>query len=161
MGVPREMHIIQDLSSLSPLVSFQEADGTLEDVLAKMAGSDWIHFACHGTQDRNNPLDSGLLLADGRRLKLSDVVRLSRPRGGLAFLSACQTATGDEDLCEEAVHLAAGMLLARYSGVIATMWKIGDSDAPEVARDVYKRLFRDGRLPDDGEAAEALHYAVE
>ena len=52
--------------------------------------------------------------------------------------------------------------LSRHSGVIATMWKIGESDAPEVARDVYhKRLFRDHGSLDDGEAAEALHHAVE
>jgi hypothetical protein len=53
------------------------------------------------------------------------------------------------------------MLLAGYSGVIAMMWKVGDSDVPEVARDVYKRLFRDRKLPDDKEAAEVLHYAIE
>ena len=32
----------------------------------------------------------------------------------LAFLSACQTATGYEKLPEEAVHLVAGMLAAGF-----------------------------------------------
>ena len=52
-------------------------------------------------------MDSGLCLADRRRLKLRDIIALSRPRGGLAFLSACQTATGDERLLCGAIHVAA------------------------------------------------------
>ncbi|KAJ6529941.1 hypothetical protein DFH09DRAFT_934658, partial [Mycena vulgaris] len=42
-------------------------------------------------------------------------------------LSACQTARGAKGLQEESVHLAAGMLLAGYRGVIATMWSIMDT----------------------------------
>ncbi|CAE6487268.1 unnamed protein product [Rhizoctonia solani] len=45
---------------------------------------------------------------------------------GLAFLSACQTATGDTNLPDEAVHLASGMLMAGYPSVIATMWSVMD-----------------------------------
>lgn len=104
--VREEMEIIRKWTSLSPFVDLLETPGAVEDVLARMAQSDWVHFACHATQDRTNPLDSGLLLAQCRRLKLSDIVRLSRPRGGLAFLSACQTAKGEEQLSEEAIHLA-------------------------------------------------------
>ena len=159
--VQKEMEVIRKWTSSSPFVDLQETCGTVEDVLAKMTISDWVHFACHATQDRTNPLDSGLLLAHAKRLTLSDIVRLSRPRGGLAFLSACQTAMGDEQLSEEAIHLAAGMLLAGYRGVIATMWSIMDNDAPRVAEDVYKCLFQDGKVPDSGQAAEALHHAIE
>ena len=86
-GVQGEIDIIRNLASSSPFVGFQEADGTVEDVLSKMTQTDWIHFVCHGTQDRTNPFDSGFLLAHGRRLKLPDIARVSRPRGGLAFLS--------------------------------------------------------------------------
>jgi CHAT domain-containing protein len=84
---------------------------------------------------------------------LADIIQLSRPQGGLAFLSACQTAQGDETLPEESVHLAAGMLLAGYGGVIATMWTIRDDDTPKVARDVYKHKVPDNavrRLSDSG-----------
>ena len=132
----------------------------MEDVLALMKDADWVHFACHGVQDPESPTDSGLCLADQRRLKLSDIVALSRPRGGLAFLSACQTAMGDKSLSDEAVHIAAGMLFAGYGGVIATMWSISDRVAPLVAKDVYEQLFRSDAMPDYREAARALHDAV-
>ena len=160
-GVQREIEIVRNLASSSSFVGFQEADGTVEDVLSKMTETDWVHFACHGTQDRTNPYDSGFLLAHGRRLQLPDIARVSRPHGGLAFLSACHTATGDDQLSEEAIHIAAGMLLAGYRGVIATMWTIMDNDAPRVTEDVYKSLFGDGKVPDSRQAAEALHHAIE
>jgi len=122
-----------------------------------MKEADWVHFACHGIQD---VADSGLCLADGRRLKVRDIIALSRPHGGLAFLSACQTAMGDEDLSDEAIHIAAGMLFAGYGGVVGTMWSISDKLAPDVARDVYEQLFQDGTMPDYRNAARALHEAI-
>ncbi|KAF8547551.1 hypothetical protein OG21DRAFT_906517 [Imleria badia] len=125
-----------------------------------MKDADWVHFACHGIQDPVNRTESGLCLADQRRLKVSDIIALSRPRGGLAFLSACETATGDEGLSDEAIHIAAGMLFAGYGGVIGTMWSISDELAPHVAWDVYAQLFRSGTRPDYREAARALHEAV-
>lgn len=90
---------------------------------------------------------------------LSSIIKLSLPHAEFAFLSACETATGDKLLEEESVHLAAGMLLAGYRGVIATMWSIMDNDAPQVAGDVYEHLFKTSP-PDPTWAAEALHLAV-
>ena len=82
------------------------------------------------------------------------------PNAEIAFLSACQTAEGDKDLPDEAVHLAAGMLAAGFKSVIATMWSISDGMAPKVTDGVYARLLKDGK-PELGKVAEALHYAVE
>ncbi|KAG6371215.1 TPR-like protein [Boletus reticuloceps] len=134
--------------------------GTVEEVLGLMKDADWVHFACHGVQDAAKPTHSGLCLANQRRLKVSDIIGLSRSRGGLAFLSACQTAMGDEGLTDEAIHIAAGMLFAGYGGVIGTMWSISDRLAPVVARGVYEYLFRNGTRPDHRDAARALHEAV-
>ena len=138
----------------------ESSTGTVEEILSLMKEADWVHFACHGIQDTARPTESGLCLADGRRLKISDIIVLSRSRGGLAFLSACQTAMGDKGLSDEAIHVAAGMLFAGYGGVIGTMWSISDKLAPDVARDVYQQLFRNGTRPDYREAARALHGAV-
>ena len=132
----------------------------MEEVLSLMKEADWVHFACHGIQDPEHPTHSGLCLADRRRLKISDIISLLRPRGGLAFLSACQTAKGDKTLSDEAIHIAAGMLFAGYGGVVGTMWSISDKFAPDVAEGVYEELFRDGKPPDYREAAWALHEAI-
>jgi CHAT domain-containing protein len=162
-GVATELEHIRTVIRNSPSARttlLESSVGTVEEVLALMKEADWVHFACHGIQDSARPTESGLCLADGRRLKISDIIALSRPHGGLAFLSACETAMGDEGLSDEAIHIAAGMLFAGYAGVVGTMWKISDKLAPDVTRNVYVQLFRNGTRPDYREAARALHGAV-
>ncbi|KAJ7263067.1 CHAT domain-containing protein [Mycena rebaudengoi] len=141
------------------VVRLEEDSATVNSVQKGMKESHWVHFACHGVQNVSTPTDSALLLAGRSRLTLSSIIKLSIPHADLAFLSACQTATGTTDLQEESVHLAAGMLTAGYRGVIATMWSINDNDAPGVAADVYEHLFKTSP-PDSTRAAEALHLAV-
>jgi len=152
--------VIRDSSS-AHITLLESSDSTVEEVLGLMKQADWVHFACHGIQDAVNPTDSGLCLADRRRLSLRDIIAVSRPHGGLAFLSACQTAMGDEGLTDEAIHIAAAMLFAGYGAAVGTMWSISDKLAPHVARDVYGQLFRTGKRPDHREAARALHDAIE
>lgn len=134
-------------------------DATVESVLKHMQKSSWLHLACHGEQNIEHPLQSALLLQHGGRLELQQIVNMPLPNAEFVFMSACQTAMGDKGLSEEAVHLAAGMLLAGYRSVIATMWSIQDKYAPAVADDVYKHLFVDEQ-PDHTQAAHALHSAV-
>ena len=159
-GVATELEHIRAAIRNSRTTLLKSPVSTVEEVLALMNEADWVHFACHRIQDAARPTESGLCLADRRRLKISDIIALSRPRGGLAFLSACETATGNEHLSDEAIHIAAGMLFAGYGGVIGTMWSISDELAPVVAKDVYRQLFRNGTRPDYRDAARALHGAI-
>ncbi|KAI0026417.1 CHAT domain-containing protein, partial [Vararia minispora EC-137] len=115
-----------------------DKDATVEDVLRAMKDDhcQLIHLACHGIQDAVDPMKSAFALYDGR-LTLSQLMSSSVRNAELAFLSACETSTGDEKLPEEAVHLAAGMLAVGCRSVIGTMWSIGDQDAPIIADEVY------------------------
>lgn len=158
-GTRLELEYIRKEVQCFPLRSLAEGAVTVEAVKSAMRESSWVHFACHGVQNIKVPTKSALLVAENSSLTLEDIIRLELPHADLAFLSACQTAMGAEDLEEESVHLAAGMLLAGYRGVIATMWSIRDDDAPEVARDIYGHIFKDSQ-PDPTRAAEALHFAV-
>ncbi|KAF8155198.1 CHAT domain-containing protein [Mycena galopus ATCC 62051] len=150
-------HCAKDKISVCSLVEHEATVARVED---EMINSSWVHFACHGVQDIYTPTESALLLSGSSQLTLSRIIELSLPHADLAFLSACQTATGDKKLQEESVHLAAGMLLAGYRGVIATMWSIMDNDAPQVAKAVYEHLFK-STPPDPTQAAEALHLAIQ
>jgi CHAT domain-containing protein len=40
----------------------------------------------------------------------------------LAFLGACETAKGDREQSDQAIHLAATMLFVGFKSVVATMW---------------------------------------
>jgi len=142
-------------------------NATVNQVKIKMDTYSCIHLACHATQDTTKPLQSGFYLHDGQ-LKLSEIIKEQLIGADLAFLSACQTSAGDEQLSEEAVHLAGGMLAAGYKGVVATMWSIEDRYGPGIAEDFYKHLISHGAddkkglegLSSDG-AAHALHYATQ
>jgi CHAT domain-containing protein len=135
-------------------------DGTKGRVMKAMSDSNWLHLACHGTQRQDEPTKSGLILQDGH-LTLEEIIKLDLPKAEFAFLSACQTTTGDEKLSDEAVHIAGGMLLAGYRGVVATMWSIQDDLAPAVANEFYRRIMENEGRPDSRKAAEALHYSVQ
>ena len=102
---------------------------TVEAVLEGMRTYHWVHFACHGIQDDKDRSNSRFCLHGGS-LTLSKLMSESLPSAQLAVLSACQTAVGDKELPEEAVHLAAGMLNAGYKSVVGTMWSIEDDTAP-------------------------------
>ncbi|PVF91389.1 hypothetical protein CPB86DRAFT_792096 [Serendipita vermifera] len=125
-----------------------------------MEECNWLHLACHGIQVPDEPTKSSLLLEDGR-LTLDEIIRLDLPHAEFAFLSACQTTTGDENLSEEAVHIAGGMLLAGYRSVVATMWSIQDELAPMVTDEFYRHIVEGGERPDPRKAAEALHMSVQ
>ncbi|KAJ7463357.1 TPR-like protein [Mycena latifolia] len=159
-GTIKEIASIERLAQgVIPVLHLEQDMATVESVQKAMRESRWAHFACHGLQDIFTPTNSALLLAGDSKLTLSDIIQLQLPHADLAFLSACQTATGSKDLEDESVHLTAGMLLAGYRGVIGTMWSIKDDDGPRVASDVYTHLFKTSP-PDSTMAAEALHLAV-
>lgn len=152
-----ELKSILDSGARYKVITVEGIDATVEKVLSTMDECSWVHMACHGVQDSAEPTSSGLLLHNGR-LELRTIVQKSLSKADFAFLSACQTATGDQKQSDEAIYLAAGMLLAGYRGVIATMWSIGDQYAPLVADDVYSELLANG--PDSSVAAGALQRAV-
>ncbi|KAG8795335.1 hypothetical protein FRC12_015769 [Ceratobasidium sp. 428] len=136
----------------------EEDAATIDAVVDAMRDHSWVHFACHGSQNLVDPMNSALHLHDND-LSLAMISKNPMKNAQLAFLSACQTAQGDSELLNEVVHLAAGLLMAGYANVIATMWSIKDQDAPIVAGVFYKCMLEDG-VPDSGKAAKALHRAV-
>ncbi|KAF6742711.1 CHAT domain-containing protein [Ephemerocybe angulata] len=113
---------------------------TVGACLMRMQDYSSIHLACHGSQNATEPLRSRFLFHRGS-LELGRIIQSDLKNADLAFLSACQTSTGEEKLSDEAIHLTAGMLAAGYRRVIGTMWSIGDKPAQEVAISFYDYLL--------------------
>jgi CHAT domain-containing protein len=93
-----------------------------EKILSSLSDISIAHFACHALQDIASPLESGLIVDKGKRLKISQFMEKQLQGAALVFLSACQTAMGDEVLPDEAIHIAASMLFVGFRSVVATMW---------------------------------------
>lgn len=160
-GTINEVDALQALQSQTgrfDITRLDDQEATVAAVLQRMKKCSWIHLACHGVQDAASPIDSAFLLINGR-ITLKEIMQQSFTHTELAVLSACQTAKGDSKLPEEAIHLAAGMLMAGYGSVLGTMWSIRDDDAPIIAGKFYKYLI-DRAGGDAGRAAYALHEAV-
>lgn len=159
-GTIQEIDEIEKQMGSSLITRLDATDRTKEAVLEQMGKRGWIHLAGPGIHNRLDPLKSSFILHDGE-LQLSDIMRKPIKHGGLAFLSADNTATGHEDLPDEAIHLAAGMLSAGYSSVVGTMWSIQDNDAPVVAGEFYSRVIdKEKGTGDVRKSAWALHEAT-
>jgi CHAT domain-containing protein len=95
--------------------------GSVKEAISHLPAVSITHFACHGRQNAHNPLESALLLHDGP-LKVSQIMQQPMSNASLAFLSACETAMGDDNLPDEVIHLGATLLFTGFRGVVATMW---------------------------------------
>jgi CHAT domain-containing protein len=165
-GVPSISYTKEELECIRRHIGNREHvvlnghEGMKSRVMKEMKNSNWVHLACHGTQRQDEPTKSGLVLQDAH-LTLEEIIKLDLPNAEFAYLSACQTTTGEEKLSDEAVHIAGGMLLAGYQGVVATMWSIQDDLGPEVADEFYRHIMEGEGRPDNRKAAEALHLAIQ
>jgi CHAT domain-containing protein len=166
-GTTREVKEIYETSLKhgTRVVKLEGDEVTPEECLDHLERFSSTHLACHGFQNTKNPLLSKFFFHRGT-LDLSTIIKKDLKNADLAFLSACQTSTGDEKLVEEAVHLTAGMLAAGYRRVVGTMWSIGDLTGQRVAVDFYDYLFKhkevgSGDQFDGSLSAYALHHAVQ
>ncbi|MCB5168451.1 CHAT domain-containing protein [Streptomyces bambusae] len=132
-------------------------------VLAGLNTHDVVHFACHTQDDRLFPLRTRLLVepspAGGEpvALTVADIAALRPDSGRLAFLSACSTARPSHTaLTDEGLDLAAAFQYAGFPHVIATLWRVGDTQAADFTAHAYATL-----APPPGALAPSLApYAV-
>lgn len=120
---PNSLVTINDASELNPNVGGGEKEVHLQAVLSNISEASILHLACHGSQHDVFPDNSSFLLKDGE-LTLSQLLQLELPLAQFAFLSACDSAAGDESRPDESIHLAAAMLAVGFKSVIGTMWYV-------------------------------------
>jgi hypothetical protein len=139
---------------------------TKDEVVAALPEYSWLHLSCHGIQYPDDPSLSAFLLRD-RPLTVADIADLSLPETDLAYLAACQTATGHVRLLDEALHLAGSLQLVGYRHVVASMWSIFDWAALAMADVFYAYLLAAdpgvpglSNQPQAARAPYALHRAV-
>lgn len=161
-GAQKEVQDLADgIAAIHDSTILHGSEATVQQVLSAMSDHTWLHLACHGIQSSDEPYRSHFVLKDGP-LYLRDIASAQLQKPEFAFLSACHTATGIPVLCDEAMHLAAGLHFAGYCGTIATMWGVHDKIAKRLAKLVYAFLFRGANgHPVVEDAAEALWKAIE
>ena len=107
----------------------QRNKATRTAVLEAIPHHSVLHCSCHGTANLDEPLNSGLLMAD-ELLTLRDLfaLKLQAQNQGirLAILSACETSIPGLELPDEVVSLPIGLLQAGVAGVAASLWSVSD-----------------------------------
>ncbi|KIJ34776.1 hypothetical protein M422DRAFT_181687 [Sphaerobolus stellatus SS14] len=159
-SVPDELNALKGL--VAPTMDFTVLEGdaaTTGNVLEAFKRNGWVHLACHGRPNPNEPFESSFAMRNGP-LTLTEIIKANLPSAEFAFLSACHTAVPDEWTPDEMIHLAAGMQFSGFRGVIGTMWAVDDSVVKYMVTAFYDELLKDGRKLDASRAAEALHKAI-
>ncbi|KZT57110.1 hypothetical protein CALCODRAFT_293869 [Calocera cornea HHB12733] len=158
LSAAKEMAIISRLPVAGRITLRTGAEATVSRVKEDLSTHSWLHCCTHGSWNAGSPLSSAFQLHDGP-LPLSAIMSL-RVNGEFAFLSACHTARLSALLPDESMHLAAGMQIAGFQGVLGTVWGMADRDGPALTKMFYDRLLSDGRPLDTRNAAEALHHCI-
>jgi CHAT domain-containing protein len=121
-----------------------------------------VHPACHGKQDCMQAYNSHFIMKD-KHLTLLDIMERDIPHAEFAFLSACHTTIGNEEMPDKVIHLAAGLQFLGFKSVVGTLWEVDDAVAKYVVEAFYENLFKDskdGGVMDCTKAAWALNCAT-
>ena len=98
---------------------------------AAASGASYLHFSGHGHYAPEDPLQSGLLLADDHGMTAAEVLStfdLSRSR--LVTLATCESGLTDtEALAAEYIGLPTAFLAAGAPAVLSTLWQVDDAAA--------------------------------
>jgi CHAT domain-containing protein/Tfp pilus assembly protein PilF len=116
-----------------------------------------IHFAAHAEANREDPLDSAIILSpqgDSYKLYARDVVTCPI-HANLVTISACRGAGGRAYAGEGLVGFAWAFLQAGASNVVAGLWEVDDRSTAEMMKTMYSQL-RNGRNPQQSLRAAKL-----
>ncbi|KAG2350910.1 hypothetical protein BDR05DRAFT_869882, partial [Suillus weaverae] len=97
-------------------------------------------LACHGKQDSRQHYNSHFVMRDDH-LTLLDNMEKDIPHAQFAFLSACHTASGDQETPDEVVHLAAGLQSSGFKSVIGMVCQeVDDAVAKHIVKAFYENI---------------------
>ncbi len=134
------------------------AGATRAVTLAAIRNASIAHFGCHATIVPADPSRGRLLVHDGAIL-ITELQALPAWRRGLAFLSACDTASARGDIPDEFVHLASAFQVIGFEHVIGTAWQVPDDIALAVTGGFYAGVW-DPAAGRNADPAAALHASV-
>ena len=64
--VEEEVKRIIEIATNVPITLSKKEEATVDSVFEEMTRDSWVHLACHGMQNVDQPMRSGLLLHDGK-----------------------------------------------------------------------------------------------
>jgi CHAT domain-containing protein len=142
--IDRELETLQGLFPGARVLS--GAAATRAAFAREAEGCRVVHVASHASFRRDNPMLSGLHLADGD-FSFYDVFGL-RLSADVVVLSGCNTGTVAVGGGDELHGLVRGFLYAGAPSLVISMWAADDAATAELMREFHERL-RGGYTPRD------------
>ncbi|KAG1722327.1 CHAT domain-containing protein [Suillus paluster] len=131
LAVENELELVRKLvpATADPTTLFGDA-ATRAGALEALQSNTWVHLACHGKQDHEEPYYSHFAMRD-TCLTLLDINNAHK-------LNSC-----DEKMPDEVIHLAAGLQFSGFKSVVGTLWAVDDAVAKHVVEAFYQDIFKD------------------
>jgi CHAT domain-containing protein len=153
----REIQQITSHFQQSTILSGDQAQAAV--ILDRLPNYQYIHLACHGIANLNEPLKSGLQMSD-RLLTLREFLALKLGEDNnngvrLAVLSACETGLPGAENTDEAISLPTGLLQAGVAGIIASLWAVEDKSTMLLMTKFYELWQTKATLSPDKALYEA------
>lgn len=145
-----EAEAVARLLGVRAIVGEQARQSTF---LAAASQARVLHCSCHGTFDRQAPLQSALHLADGR-VTVADLLAADHWPMDLVFLSACESGRSDVEGADELMGLVRGFLLGGTRAVVVSLWRVD-----ELATRLLVELFYQAYVGGAHAPAHALRLA--
>jgi CHAT domain-containing protein/Tfp pilus assembly protein PilF len=148
--LPAASREIRELARIrSGGTSLEGAQATKERFLSLASQFSDVHLATHGVLDAERPERSYLLMAGAdeasQRLSVAEIASLSFARNGLAVLSACETALGEQVPGAALTTLAAAFSQAGAQSIVASLWKVNDATTRDFMVTFHRALATAGR----------------
>ena len=131
-------------------------DATVAAFRAALPECTLLHVSAHGRLDPGDSFEAGIDLADGR-FALRDLAASRADAARLAVLLACESASGDFEAPNEALHAAGAAQQAGFAEVVAATLPVRDSSVVPFVTRLYAAVAAE---PMDGEFALVVARAV-
>ena len=150
-SLPEASREIKEIGKIRPSVmTLDGIQATKERFLQLASDYSDLHLATHGVLDAARPERSYLLMAGAddahQRLTITEIAGLRLAANGLAILSACETAVGEQVPGAALITLAAAFSQAGSQSILASLWKVEDAATSALMVEFHKELPKLGRV---------------
>jgi len=149
-SLPAASREIREIGKIRPGVTALDGEQATKERFLNLAGKfPDLHLATHGVLDPEHPERSYLLMAGAdeasQRLTIAEIAGLRLEPHGIAILSACETAVGEQVPGAALITMAAAFSQAGSQSIMASLWEVGDAATRDLMVAFYGALKKSGR----------------
>ena len=143
-GAEREIEMVAEALRVRPI------RGSKSDIVSALRRHSYVHIACHGNLNPEDPMQSGLVLGN-EVLTVRELLESSIDCH-IVVLSACHSAFVSPEPGDPFVSLSAAFLYAGAHHVVAAQWAVSD----EITTSLISRFYEEFHALEPSTHSESL-----